>query len=252
MLSKNFFDVIRQSGLYNGRLSKEAVDGMNAVSVGFDNYKWVDKCADDLAAIMATVVIETGRNFNLSVEEGGKGKGKAYGKPAGPYNHIYYGRGPCQCTWLANYQTAKIRTGIDFVKYPERMCDPKYGVPYMIDGMFNGVFRRYRLRNFIKPGVKTSSPSFYDARNIINSKNDRAEDYARYCLMFQKALEQGGYVPVGQYVAERQPREAAKADVPPPSPVETPAPEPPKTLPVGIGPEDRTSFFGKLRNWFGG
>ena len=34
----------------------------------------------------------------------GAGKGKKYGQPAGPYNKIYYGRGPIQVTWYDNYK----------------------------------------------------------------------------------------------------------------------------------------------------
>ena len=34
----------------------------------------------------------------------GKGKGRKYGLPAGPYNKIYYGRGPIQITWEQNYK----------------------------------------------------------------------------------------------------------------------------------------------------
>ena len=34
----------------------------------------------------------------------GKGKGRKYGVPTGPYNQIYYGRGPIQITWDFNYR----------------------------------------------------------------------------------------------------------------------------------------------------
>lgn len=255
MLTRHFFDSMRASAIYGGTLSVEAVNGMNAVSIGFDASKQPDKCSDDLAVIMATVVIETGRDFNLSVEEGRSRIGKPYNKPAGPYGYVYYGRGPCQVTWLANYERAKLRTGIDFVKHPEYMCDPKYGVVYMIDGMFNGLFTKYRLRNFVKPGVKTSIPNFYNSRRIINGL-DRAQEHARYCAMFQLALSEGGYMPATAYVAERQPIEAAKAAVPA-APVAKPADTEPAVKTTDADPpsaagEDRPSMFGGLRNWFGG
>lgn len=41
----------------------------------------------------------------IYIAEIGKGRGKKYGKPAGPYNKIYYGRGPIQVTWEKNYKT---------------------------------------------------------------------------------------------------------------------------------------------------
>lgn len=46
----------------------------------------------------------------------GKGRGKKYGIPTGPYNQIYYGRGPIQITWDYNY------------KYITENCFPKLGI----------------------------------------------------------------------------------------------------------------------------
>ncbi len=34
------------------------------------------------------------------IEEYGRGKGRKYGAPAGPYGKIYFGRGYVQLTWL--------------------------------------------------------------------------------------------------------------------------------------------------------
>lgn len=42
-------------------------------------------------------------NFRY-VSEIGKGRGRKYGLPTGPYSKIYYGRGPIQITWEYNYK----------------------------------------------------------------------------------------------------------------------------------------------------
>lgn len=52
--------------------------------------------------LLAQVMHESG-SF-LYMKEIGAGQGKKYGVPAGPYNQIYYGRGPVQVTWESNYK----------------------------------------------------------------------------------------------------------------------------------------------------
>lgn len=55
-----------------------------------------------LAIILGQVMHESG-SFKYMAEIGA-GKGRKYGQPAGPYNKIYYGRGPIQVTWYDNYK----------------------------------------------------------------------------------------------------------------------------------------------------
>lgn len=52
--------------------------------------------------VLAQLAVESGR-FVYTAEIG-KGKGRKYGIPSGPYNKIYYGRGPIQITWESNYK----------------------------------------------------------------------------------------------------------------------------------------------------
>ena len=189
MLNEQFFASMR-STLYKLGLSQAAVDGMNAICTAFDGFTGSPKCTDDLAAILATCYIETGPNMNLSVKEYGQGKGKAYGEPAGDYKQVYYGRGPCQITWLTNYTLAEKRTGVHFVQFPDYMCEPKYGIPYMIDAMYAGLFTKKALRGYITPGITTTFASFQQSRAIING-SDKAVQYAGLCVQFQAALHNG-------------------------------------------------------------
>ena len=207
-LSKAFFDnaraahnfaaVVRVDGQTSGpktvrlftSFTQQQVDALNAITACFDAFTGHDHCIDDLAYIMATCYRECGASLNLAVEEGGRGKGKAYGVPAGPFGLVYYGRGPTQVTWLTNYTTAKLRTGIDFVQFPQFMCEPAKGIVYMIDAMYAGSFTKKGLRTYITPGKLTSFAAFMECRRIING-TDHAEEIAYNAMAFLLALQAG-------------------------------------------------------------
>ena len=76
--------------------------------------------------ILAQFAHESG-NFIYTAELG-KGKGRKYGRPVGPYNKIYYGRGPIQITWDYNYKAItekyfpKIGINADIYKDPD-LCE---------------------------------------------------------------------------------------------------------------------------------
>lgn len=52
--------------------------------------------------VLAQFAVESGRFIYTG--EIGKGKGRKYGQPSGPYGKVYYGRGPLQITWESNYK----------------------------------------------------------------------------------------------------------------------------------------------------
>ena len=76
--------------------------------------------------VLAQFALESG-NFKFT-HELGYGKGKKYGVPTGPYNQIYYGRGPIQITWEANYKAIteqcfpKIGINADIHRNPDLCC----------------------------------------------------------------------------------------------------------------------------------
>ena len=76
--------------------------------------------------ILAQFAHESG-NFRYT-HEIGSGKGRPYGKPAGPYGKIYYGRGPIQITWESNYKAItqncfpKLGINVDIHKDPDLCC----------------------------------------------------------------------------------------------------------------------------------
>jgi predicted chitinase len=76
--------------------------------------------------VLAQFAHESG-NF-IYTHEIGSGKGRSYGRPSGPYGKVYYGRGPIQITWEANYKQItqncfpKIGITADIHKDPDLCC----------------------------------------------------------------------------------------------------------------------------------
>lgn len=169
-------------------LPQTAVDGFNALAAEWERLKVPD--IDILAYLMATAYRECGPGINLSIVEVGRGTGKKYGVPAGPYNLIYYGRGPDQCTWYDNYFKMEKRQNVPFTKSPDLMLIPKYNVPVMFDGCLNGIWTGVGLRHYITPGVKTSRANLVGARHVVNG-TDHAEEIADNALAFRVALTAG-------------------------------------------------------------
>lgn len=57
---------------------------------------------------------------------------KDYGKPAGPWGHVYYGRGFVQLTWFDNYDAEGIAAD------PDRALDPAFAAELMFAGLLDG------------------------------------------------------------------------------------------------------------------
>ena len=81
--------------------------------------------------VLAQMGHESG-NFRYT-HELGNGQGRQYGLPSGPYNKIYYGRGPIQITWEGNYKAIsekyfpQMGIDVDIWKNPE-LCETNLAV----------------------------------------------------------------------------------------------------------------------------
>ena len=137
-----FFTSIRES-LFYGVLSQSQVDGMNYL---LDVWERVFRAEDIrwLAYALATAFHETAYTMQ-PIEEYGRGEGRDYGQPTGPYNEKYYGRGHVQLTWLANYEKAEKRLSEQYaiqaplVEYPHRMLEDEPSALVLYDGMIEGL-----------------------------------------------------------------------------------------------------------------
>ncbi|WP_454287072.1 glycoside hydrolase family 19 protein [Rhizobium arsenicireducens] len=202
----------RDSGVFGTSLSQPQVDGINGILDAFASHG--DRRKKTLAYALATVYHETGRRM-VPVREGFARDDagarrivakRAYGKPAGKYGHVYYGRGQVQITWIENYERSSLDAGYDLVAYPDKMLDPVISarvlVKGLIDGRWNGKGR----------GIAHYLPSdgpddLKNARRTVNI-TDKWELIAGYYQAFLAAIEAAGGVPV--------------ADPKPPAPVPAP------------------------------
>lgn len=139
-----------------------------------------------ICVILGQVAHESG-NFKYW-KEIGAGKGRKYGKPAGPYNQIYYGRGPIQVTWYENYkkiyETFFKKAGLsqyDIVKNPDLALDPKIG-------------SLLSMGFFMLPGNGKKAVAAANAGNVksctryINGGYNGLEDRQRKTLAYAKDM----------------------------------------------------------------
>lgn len=168
-----------------GPLNHPQVDGFEAI---LDAAEGLKTPLHHLAYMLATAWHETA--FRMQpIEEFGKGRGKQYGKPAGPFGQRYYGRGYVQLTWLSNYEKAQAELGVDLVQSPHLALQPDIAAEIMFTGMAEGWFTGKKLSDFIN----ANRVDYRGARKIING-TDRAEKIAGYARSFEHALKAAGYL----------------------------------------------------------
>jgi hypothetical protein len=179
-----FYETIR-AALFGPKLTSGQTDGYERLLNQAELLGLGDR---ELAYILATAFHETAQTMQ-PIEEYGKGKGKPYGKPAGVYNKIYYGRGYVQLTWLQNYETmdAKLQMRGELVQQPELACDPDIAAQIIMVGMRDGCFTGVGLHQFIDD----RRTDFYNARKIVNAL-DRAADIQEYAVKHANAIVHSG------------------------------------------------------------
>jgi len=234
-----FFALLRarNSGVFGTSISQRQVDGINGILAAFREVG--DGKADTLAYALATAYHETGgrmvpvregfastdtgarRAVNALARKRGPGSAVAkYAKPAGPFGHVYYGRGHVQMTWLDNYRESSADAGVDLVEFPDQMLDPKTSARVLfkglLDGRWNGTGNG--LRYYLDKG------DLRNARRTVNI-TDKWETIAGYHRAFLAAIEAGG----GVY--EKRPD---------PVPPVMPAPPKPDTPPSPANPPQRS------------
>jgi hypothetical protein len=171
--------------------NQDQVDGLNVFLDWYDKenppiperYHIDERC---LAYILATTYHETAATMQ-PIAEYGKGKGKPYGEPVGPYGQRYYGRGYVQLTWLENYQRQDEKLGLrgQLIQNADLALDPEIAKLVIIKGMYDGDFTGKKLGDFFTDTLT----DWYNARTIVNG-HDRASDIAAYGEKFLNALTQ--------------------------------------------------------------
>lgn len=189
---KYFFDTVRET-LFNGAISFAKVQGMTALINEYERREMNDPRW--LAYVLGTVYHETA--FTMQpIEEYGKGKGRKYGSKfrinGTAYtepDHLFFGRGYVQLTWIDNYERmtkAAKRNGYtwDFVNQPELLLDLNISAWAAFHGMYNGFFTGKALADYFN----ASKTDWEGARKIING-TDKAKKIAEYAIKFHKAIE---------------------------------------------------------------
>ena len=182
-----FFASIRAS-LFNGVLSQTQVDGMNYLLDTWEEHFGYGSDIRWLAYALATAFHETAYTMQ-PIEEYGRGSGRDYGAPTGPYNEVYYGRGHVQLTWMTNYEKAEKRlkevydVEAPLVEYPHRMLEDEPSALVLFDGSIEGWFTGVGLPQFFD--ADTEDP--INARKVINGL-DKADTIAGYYWKFKDAL----------------------------------------------------------------
>ena len=184
--------------LFSNRLSQKQVDGMDGILVGFKTHG--DGRAKTLAYALATTAHETG-SMMVPVREGFAKtdadarhivRRRAYGKPDGPYGHVYYGRGRVQSTWLSNYENTSKETGVDYVKFPDKRLEPVPDAEILFTGLLDG--RWNGKGKGIAHYLPTEGPDdLKNARRTVNI-TDKWEEIGKYYKAFLAAVETAGGV----------------------------------------------------------
>lgn len=199
-----FFAEVRRT-LFNGRLAKPQVEGMETVLDATTRYD-----RRHVAYMLATDYHETGKKMqpveeNLNYSASGLLKtfpkyftpmqansyarapvriaNRAYANRMGNGDEAsgdgwkYRGRGLAQITGRANYR----RFGIE--KTPEKALEIGMSVRILVEGMTFGIFTGVNLDDFFGP----DKADWIGARRIINGQ-DKAHEIANYAQRFYAAL----------------------------------------------------------------
>lgn len=205
------FFVEAKKSLFGGKMNQGQVDGISGILKAMEEVG--DKDQDTLAYALATTYHEVGGTM-LPVREGfGKTDAESrarvnalarkrgpnsnvakYAKPTGHYDHVYYGRGYPQLTWLENYEKSSEDAGVDLVRFPDAMLDPRISARVLIRGIMDGRW------NGQGKGIDAyeGEDDFLDdleaeaARRTINVQ-DKAKLIAGHHRKFYNALTAGGW-----------------------------------------------------------
>lgn len=190
-----FFETVRHT-LFNGKLSVEQVEGMEAMLSAFEAAKWPRSHASyglatgkhETAHTMQPIR-ELGSNKYLDKYDTGKLAAALGNTPEDDDDGILYaGRGYVQLTGRANYEKAQKALGHPFLAEPDLALRPDLAAAIMVRGMSEGWFTRWKNRDFLDK----TPPDYRNARRIINGLDD-AELIAGYARKFAVALQAAGY-----------------------------------------------------------
>lgn len=171
-----------------GGLEQQQVEGFNALLGAMGKARWPIAWA---AYGLATAWHETARTMQ-PVEEA-FWKDDAWRKRNLRY-YPWHGRGYPQLTWERNYRWADEELGLNgaLIADPTMMLRPEIAALTMIRGMEQGAFTGKGLKDYLPLSGRAGHDAYKAARRIINGQ-DKAAEIAKIALVFEAALEAGGW-----------------------------------------------------------
>lgn len=239
-----FYNYMRDTSVFGGRLTQEQVDGMNNLLDVQEKYL-PDMSAQELAYDLGTASWETAGTMEPITERGQKSYfdkydpgtriGNILGNTQPGDGYRYRGEGHVQNTGRRNASVATKRLnelfnlGIDLVKNPEQRGDPLISALSLFIGNREGWWTGKDIDDYIDNIDESDEEDlreFINARRIVNG-TDKATEIGRRALAFEKGLQKAGY-------------KAGK-----PVPIVPKAPEIPAPA-----PKEEWSFWRWIRSWF--
>lgn len=213
---KKFFDEVRPMF---GVITVEQVKGIEGIITAFEEVG--DNDQDTLAYALATAFHESKmlpvREGFTKTDEGARravaalarkrGPNSAvakYVRPTGPYGHVYYGRGYPQLTWMENYAKSSKDAGVDLVKNPDAMLDPRISARVLIKGIIDGRWNgRGKGFDFYEGDDDfLSDEEALEARRTVNGV-DKARLIAGYHRKFYNALTKADFGVIQQKAVQK-------------------------------------------------
>ncbi|HWT12309.1 MAG TPA: hypothetical protein VN231_06120 [Allosphingosinicella sp.] len=185
-----FFDHMRRTDTLGPELTRDEVDGCNAILEACGEAGWP---IADTAYALATAYHETAGTMK-PIREYGRGRGRRYGVPGPHGGQIAFGRGYVQLTWPENYEKADRRLGLGgtLIANYDRALEPEIAAAIMVRGMREGWFTSRDLDDDLPRDGLARFDQFVRSRDIING-TDKAEKIAREAMDFQAGLAAGGW-----------------------------------------------------------
>jgi putative chitinase len=198
----NFFNKVRNT-IFKGKISPGELAGTKSLLDSCSKANW---CAAHAAYALATAYHETASTMQPINEMGGPKyftklydvtgsnptRARANGNISPGDGVKYHGRGYVQLTWKNGYANAGKKLNIDLVNNPELALDSKIAADVLIRGMSEGWFRGVSCSSTMPSAIATKD-QFTKARGIINHPSDDPVLIANYAMLFQEALQEGGW-----------------------------------------------------------
>ncbi|MEN3326341.1 MAG: hypothetical protein V7638_1148 [Acidobacteriota bacterium] len=188
-----FFDAVRASHLFGPSLKPDEVSGLETVCGVAKAAGWPLAFT---AYALATAAHETA--YTMQPVREAFWLNENYRRTHFDY-YPYYGRGYVQLTWKKNYEKADRELDLNgrLTSNLDLALDPDIAAKIMSRGMQEGWFTgdnkgRHTLARHLPANGAASMAQMTSARRIING-TDQNEKIAREALMFQSALEAGGW-----------------------------------------------------------